>query len=154
MLWQSDAIVQTVSASAFLATNQGIAQEASQPMAAVEKERFLEHIYRRILKQSSFPCCVVLNVLLHQAGQPGQCIGSFNMSSWSIPGGFMILLHLSQYQTCVSKITFIHILIFLRFHCGDLASFWDVSETLKWFHYSSITMALEKWLCQHLTIIN
>ena len=43
MLWQSDAIVQTVSASAFLATNQGIAQEASQPMAAVEKERFLEH---------------------------------------------------------------------------------------------------------------
>ncbi len=106
------------------------------------------------LKQSSFPYCVVLNVLLHQAGQPGQCIGSFKMSSWSIPGGFMILLHLSQYQTCVSKITFIHILIFLRFHCGDLASFWAVSETLKWFHYSSITMALEKWLCQHLTIIN
>ena len=39
------AIVQTVSASAFLATNQGIAQEASQPMA-VEKDRYFEHIYR------------------------------------------------------------------------------------------------------------
>jgi len=65
------AIVQTVSASAFLATNQGIAQEASQPMAAVEKERFREHIYRCILKQNNFPYCVLLNVLVHRAGQPG-----------------------------------------------------------------------------------
>ena len=41
MLWQSPLYRQFLH-RAFLATNQGIAQEASQPMAAVEKERFRE----------------------------------------------------------------------------------------------------------------